>query len=62
MEESVSVRRWKLAERLERRALHPKVKPETRENALRAARMLKRVVERHEVRKLTAILEKHGSR
>ena len=62
MEESPSVRRWKLAERLEQKAQHPKLRPKIRESALRSARLLKRWVERHEAQMLTKILEKHGRR
>jgi uncharacterized protein (DUF2384 family) len=62
MEESASVRRWKLAERLERKSQHPNVSPELRERALRLARLLKKAVELHETRKLTKILEKHKQR
>lgn len=60
MEESASVRRWRLAERLERKARNPNLSPELAERAKRDARALKQSAQRHEVKKLTAVLEKHG--
>ena len=57
MEESPSVRRWKLAERLQQKAQHPWVPAELRERALRSARLLKAWIMRHESRKETEILD-----
>jgi hypothetical protein len=62
MEDSTSIRRWKLAERLEQKAQHPNLSPDLAERARRDARALKTWVERHEIRRLTRILDRHKSR
>jgi hypothetical protein len=62
MEETASVRRWRLAERVLKKAANPKVPPDLAERASRNAEALKAAVVRHEEKKLTKILEKHKRR